>query len=374
MAVKYLIATGNVSDPTKWNGGTKPVTGDDCWANGFTGTIDEDVVWHTMNNYASGPAAEGGSFQWSTNRTITANIYAGTTSCLRSSGAFTTTTIVGNGYGGSAINSYGVYKNHTGDVNLIGNYYGGTQTNTYGYLHNATGNLSHVGNTYGGSLTSAYGIIVTAGIYTGTGNHYAGSSNTAGGLSLSSTSAGFNHTINGNCYSGTGSQAAGVYCINTGNTIINGYAITGPSAYYLSFGVYANGTTHIPTIVGFITNVDGHHPVSGFVKYAASGVNCTVYRGTGEQIVLTDAQDDPAEGDVRDGVQYRYTTKIGTLKVPPKSAVGKDIPTDDGVGEAIFSLDDLLVAIRASSDPLAQRWANVTTTEILAAILRASLA
>lgn len=43
MADKWLVKSGNINDPTAWNGGTLPESTDDCYANGFTGTIN--VNW-----------------------------------------------------------------------------------------------------------------------------------------------------------------------------------------------------------------------------------------------------------------------------------------------------------------------------------------
>ena len=103
MALKYPLANGNWSNAANWNGGTVPVPGDDVRANGFTVTIDVDINVSQISTVALAPAAAGGTFTVTTSRNITANINAGTTSCLTSASAIIVT-IIGNTNAGSTSN------------------------------------------------------------------------------------------------------------------------------------------------------------------------------------------------------------------------------------------------------------------------------
>jgi hypothetical protein len=87
MAERYLIASGNVSDPANWFGGNKPTVGDTAHANGFTGTIDEDISADTWTTAAGSSAAAGGGFTLLDGFTLTGNVEAGTTSCVTYSGS-----------------------------------------------------------------------------------------------------------------------------------------------------------------------------------------------------------------------------------------------------------------------------------------------
>lgn len=227
MALRYLIASGNVADPTKWDGGVSvPGSGDDCYANGFTGTISANFTVNSLNTTASGPAAAGGGFSASTAITITCpgGCYAGTTICLTISalatfvgpsfgstttgsrsglslsgfatqignstgGAFSAShgttaalcaTQYGNSIAGSVFNAYG--SNLTNGAVQVGDSFGGSTTNCRGTFLNAG---THIGASNGGSAAGSYGTQVQ-----GNGQHYGictgGSNATAYGTYVSS--------------------------------------------------------------------------------------------------------------------------------------------------------------------------------------------
>lgn len=52
MAIKYPLANGNWSNAANWNGGTKPVAGDDVYAGTFTVNVDENINVASLNNTA----------------------------------------------------------------------------------------------------------------------------------------------------------------------------------------------------------------------------------------------------------------------------------------------------------------------------------
>jgi hypothetical protein len=75
MANKWPTISGNWSDPLIWNGGTKPVPGDDVFANRQSLYIDENVTVSTLRNAASASAIlSSGSFYL--NDGVTVNLTA----------------------------------------------------------------------------------------------------------------------------------------------------------------------------------------------------------------------------------------------------------------------------------------------------------
>ncbi len=126
MALRYLIGTGDVSDPTKWDGGVSvPGSGDDCYANGFTGTISADFTVNSLNTTASGAAA-------------------GAVGTQANGG-----THVGDSYGGGVNTAYG--------TRVIGG----------GYQYGQSFGGSAVGSS--GSFVDGGGICITTGITNSTG-------------------------------------------------------------------------------------------------------------------------------------------------------------------------------------------------------------
>lgn len=246
MALRYLIASGDVADPTKWDGGVSvPGTGDDCYANGFTGTISANFTVNSLNTTASGPAAAGGGFTCAAAVAITcaAGYHAGTTDALTvtalasvygtSYGSSTTagragvnlngsSVHYGDSYGGGSSNAYGTflqtccfqygdaYAGSGGNAHgtnvvsssvLIGDSFAGSTANVRGA--NVTQGGCHIGDSHGGSAIGAHGTQCSAG-----GVHY------------------------GRCYGGTNAQAygtsisAGGICIPTQIIDSTGFGLT----------------------------------------------------------------------------------------------------------------------------------------------------
>ena len=108
MAVVYPAANDNWSTVANWMSGGAPYgqlpqSGDIVCANGKTVTIDMDLAAYTFDRLttaATAPAAAGGGFTMGISGTINANITAGTTPCLTSTGIGTTLSINGEIKGG----------------------------------------------------------------------------------------------------------------------------------------------------------------------------------------------------------------------------------------------------------------------------------
>lgn len=359
MALKYPSANGNWSTAANWNGGTLPVAGDDVRANGFTVTIDVDINVLQISTNALAPAAAGGGFVVSTNRSITANIIFGTTACLTCS-AGVTVTIIGDitgpqsGVGGAAVN----FTNAGSVLNITGNVFGAA--NNSGGTVLSPGTVNFVGNVFGGSAgASAVGIGISAGgnlVFTGNitagggtsiaisfsgssstinGNIYAGSS-TARGLSITSGT----HIINANCYGSNlaGSSSSALSVIGGTSIVVNGTVYAG-----IISGSYGLSSTSSAVVVSNVEFTNGNTPISGFIKFKNTAPTITVRKAdnTNQQLVDPSTTDIPVIANVRNGLTYASGSLTGTLKVPSPLTVGLGVPTDNTFGTAVINITDM---------------------------------
>lgn len=156
MAIRYAANTGNWSSLATWDGGaSKPASGDTVVANGKTVTIDEDVDIGsgTIQTLAAGAAASGGSFAVSSNRTLTMNALAGTTTCLSITSG--DVTFNGNSTGSAATSSrHGINWTSTGTLTFTGNATGGDASSSYG-LQGSAGTINFAGDVAPGTGVNA---------------------------------------------------------------------------------------------------------------------------------------------------------------------------------------------------------------------------
>ncbi len=66
MPDKWPLANGNWSNAANWNGGTKPVAGDDVYADGKTLNVDESFTVATIRNTQRSGGTIGGVFNFNT--------------------------------------------------------------------------------------------------------------------------------------------------------------------------------------------------------------------------------------------------------------------------------------------------------------------
>jgi hypothetical protein len=160
MAERYLIASGPVSNPANWFGGNKPTVGDVAHANGFTGTVDEDISADTWTTAAGVTAVAGGGFTLLDGFTLTGQIQSTTGFCVTYAGTGTAN-IVGNlvanpsGAGVPVMFDTGT----VGTLIVTGGSFGGAG-NARGVLYRgAPGALLRVtGDAVGGSASTGNGI------------------------------------------------------------------------------------------------------------------------------------------------------------------------------------------------------------------------
>jgi len=410
MSNRYAIASGNWSNPATWDGGTLPVAGDDVRANNFTVTIDQDITVGSIRTDASSPAVGGGLFDVATSgRTINANIVAGTSTtngCLRYT-AGGNLFINGNIFGGSVANSRGVFCNNAASIiHIIGDVRGGALGSAHGI--NSAGVVNITGDVVGGAGSDAYG-------WTGSGNLNI-TGNVSGGVGNTSVGVfsllGPINTINiiGNVSGGAASASHGIWMNAGGTANITGVvtAVTGNGAYIHTsstavmniFGIVkasnsaaVAGTNNISTLstfyadmaegsdinaaVGVANSVANNNilvkhvvfkitstPISANVRFVTSAPSITVLTASGTLVLTDPATTDQANPqDVRYGVAYNSGGLLGTLKVPAPESVAFGVEVDAGFGVALLTPENLLEAIKTSSEPLAERLRNVATVQ-----------
>lgn len=400
MANYRAVANGNWSVLTTWQDNSTgsfvastvlPGAADDVYSNNFTVTIDQNATILSLRNTSATGITAGGRFLLTNGITVNAtgtglvavavliefNLAApnsATVNCtlLNSTGAGVTG-VTHSGTGTLNFNGNfqisaggGILFNFTGNgiLNVTGNaiFADGTGTRVF-EITGVSSVFNWIGNmptNYNPALTIAFikgsGTNGVAGTINVTGNIYAGAS---GGNGI---------FTNGIC-NVTG--IVGPTNSNTGTAIIGGAAsiitINGIATSNNNRNL-AISSTGLTTITGQVICVnESAFPVQSTRLRLANatptqitfqtdlvGVNKTLYEpGT--------ALGNPATTDVRDGVSYASGALTGTLIVPNPADVRKSVPTDNTIGTADLTAQDIFDAIAASSDPVAVRLRNCAT-------------
>lgn len=287
MATVYPTATGVWSTRT-WNNdatgaayGMAPQAGDTVLANGRTITIDQNITVAALSTRVGTTAAAGGGFTVSGTRTINADSYGGTTTCLTLS-ASTSAVQNGNSYGSNTSNSmYGTNINPGCVQN--GNSTGGNGTGRTGTLLNGGGIQN--GNSTGGSAAYAYGTQANGGIQNG--NSTGGSASDAYGTYLAASGA----IQYGNCTGGGVSGAHGTLIGGGCSAILD--TATGATAG--AYGIYSYETirhyvliktesgSYAKSLNGSAETVDTNIPMVNYNTGGGGGVRLVNTRGGADQ-------------------------------------------------------------------------------------------
>jgi hypothetical protein len=351
MANYRRTATGNWSTLAQWEddgGGSYaastvlPGAADVAYANNFTVTLDIDVTVLELRTTTATNVNQGGVFLCGTGTTITANLFAGISECVRNSTS-NTKTIIGNVV--NTTSGQGAAHNQsTGTLNIVGNVFGGNGSGAIGAL-NRNGIMNITGNCTGGSGDAAYGV------------HNAISGATGTTIIIGTLIGGTNTNADGARNSGTGVLRA--------TTAQSGAASSGV------WGDNINGTTIIENL---IWSLNGIVPIRGFAKFnntSQKSITVTLENNTTTTLV------DPSTGfppttDVRDGVSYASGALTGTLVVPVSNTVTLGVVYDNGTtGTAQNTAAAFLTELSTSLDPLADRLRNVSTVDTTAATIAA---
>lgn len=246
MANVYPTTNGNWSTRV-WNddatgaayGPGTPQVGDTVLANGRTITVDVDITLIALSTRVGVTATAGGVFATSGQRTVTADTYGGTTSCLTLT-ANSQSVHIGNSYGSdTTASAVGTTINAT--CQQFGNATGGNGASRFGSSVGAGGRL--VGNTYGGTVNAtAYGAQVSGGgIHLGNshgGTHGYGTNLALGAIQIGDSFGGSGPSAHGTVH------AAGTIQIGnaTGGTVSGAYGTATTTGSYL-VNCIATGTT-----------------------------------------------------------------------------------------------------------------------------------
>lgn len=305
MADKWPLANGNWSNAANWNGGTKPVAGDDVYADGKAVTIDENVTVLSIQTTQRAGGTLGGVFYVGTTININANIINAQYGITFSGTFGTVLTINGNVTAANSLNQYAVTNSSSGTINIIGNVTGGTQNSAVGVLNSSSGIINITGTVSGGTagiasrgvINSGTGSInitgncfggggswdtegvrnASAGTITIIGNVTGGSVSNSYGVANGSTGT---VIITGNATGGTGSVSAGVANLSTGSVTINGNAIGG-----IGSGATGaiNASTGLLRVFGIAIGNDyglGYSSNNGNVGVSGFGINSGVVQAT----------------------------------------------------------------------------------------------
>ena len=410
MADRWAVANGNWSNTATWNGGTLPTAADDVFADGFSVTINQNVTVLSVRTTQRSGGTAGGGFTLNAGFALTADVIAGTTTCVTFNATSpNSATITGNCTGGSIVQRYGALNDSTGTLTITGDCTGGTGTLATGAWNQSTGTLTIIGNCAGGPGPSATGVRnEAAGVLTIIGNCTGGSNSDSHGANNNSngtmtitgnctggtgngaygTNNGSNGTITitGNCTGGSNSTGYGARNVSTGTITIIGSAIGGtvaPGAFNNSTGLltvkravgngWGIGSVGLNSIPGVQSNLSGSQtrveefefgalgqsPILGAVSVPDLSTNvCLVHRLSASKKTLIDPSANTGQAnqsDVRAGASYALGNRIGTLAVPATNQVAVGVAVDNTVGTAVLTAQNIRDAIGLPSGNLDAR-------------------
>ena len=442
MATARAIANGNWSATSTWNGGVVPGNGDTVYANGFNVTLDTDIniggannpivntgslvsgQWYeiinvggqnwatlgaasnttgtvfqssgtgtagnlgtaralatltTATNTAAGATTGGGVFTMSTVRAMTADLRAGTTTCLNVTATSGTLMLSGlRVVGGSVTGAHGVNSTANSDLASCtftgGN--GTALTNASAGTVNVSASCTFTGGS-GTALTNASaGTVNVSASCTFTGgssnNSFALTNASAGTVNVSASctftgGSGSNSTALTNASAGTvnvsasctftGGSGGTSFALNnalagsvtvtngtfTGSAFANAVNIANTSADVRLSGDFLDHWSGWKAVTGGKWRL-GTAPTLGQTRYALAGTTDSYFTMYGAD---NGAFGNPIAANVRSGVSYGGGNLTGTCAVPAASSVGFGVPVDATTGTAVLTLANVQSALTA---------------------------
>ena len=347
MPAYFARKAGNINASDVWattpSGTAAAVTfasGDILMANTFAITVNVSTNLGStgeVRNDTTGGATAGGSFTLANGVTLTANAFAGSSTCVVFSGTVgNSATIVGNCSGGSA-NAIGANNTSAGTLNIVGNCVGGTGDSASAASNAATGTINITGNCTGGGIANSAGARnVGTGTISITGNCTGGSNATAYGANNSSNGT---ISITGNCTGGAITGAFGAINQGTGSFLHTGSVFS--SEFDGGVGSATRGGLNFLTGPFYTSPVWGVNPnrcVSW--RWATNLVNTTFIEvptanlAAKRNFVTPDnATNFPAPANVRSGTTFGIGgALVGTCAVPLPAQVAPGVPIDNTIG------------------------------------------
>jgi hypothetical protein len=424
MPDKWPLANGNWSNAANWNGGTKPVAGDDVFADNRTVNVDESFIVATLRSTQRSGGTGGGSFTFSSG-SISGSITAafpiftlsnqpnliitateGTVTLIFSPGASLTQggglitysgncnlTIQGNPIIGGATSANGGFtidKTSAGTLIITGSIVGTSSGTTTGHIllgiRTNSSNTIISGSVIGAtSGTSHVAISQAVGNLTIIGDVTAGS--IAGGHAISTSTPG-TITITGSV---TGASGAGtgnaILCSSAATINISGSITSGTTSALSLSG--ASVLTHRGTVTPTNNNpavISSNTSATNIFTGPFVNTNDTMAVQCADINLTADASTTwnfgnitlfsperlafyPSASDIRQGTTYADGTVSGSLAMPPPSAVIAGTPTDNTTGSAVLTPTQLQDAVwgrdlsqMTETGSIGNRLARVSTT------------
>jgi hypothetical protein len=337
-------------------------------SNNFAITVNVSTTVGEVRNDNANSATAGGNFTLNNGVTLTANVFAGSTStaCVQMASS-NSATVVGNA---TAATGSAISTSSTGTLTVTGNITGGSSSNA-GLVNGGTGTASITGNSTGGTASFATGVTnSSSGTTNITGNVLAGSAassfgarNTAGGT--------FNITGSATATA----SAAGASNESTGlmtmiRAVGNSYGIGAAGGTVLAAGVNSANVASDTRAEELEYGPNGGPPTTGAVRIV-SGTNnkCLVTLTTSAQKTLADPSDGTGqanEADVRSGTSYALGNKTGTCSVPAAGSVALGVAVDATTGTAVLTpaaVWDALTSGMTTSGSIGARLKNAATLD-----------
>ena len=386
MPNRWPIASGNWSDSAIWSGSLIPTASDDVFLNNRTVTLDQNITILTIRNTATSSAVAGGILAITGSYNITAS------NGLNSSGASTTSGMIQ--FVGSGIlnisasilaqSRFTIGNLSSGSIRIVGNILECTGTNGIQAVDNiSTGTIIVTGSVWGGIFNYAgkYGIRNRS-----AGNVYVTGS-VIGGFGGQSSLGVFNEsvgtviidgTVRGGTTSSDGGGPAtnyGVVNSSTGLLIVRGTV----SASNITGGVSSTNAAATNLFTGPFYNTGSFNAVYAYrmqmieptstswrFDTETAGVSKTLY--TANQLPGV-----PRQNNVRKGVQYNFGL-TGSLEMPDPTTVKAGVSTDNTVGSAILTAQDMFDVLTQNitqTGSIGETLNNVSTVQTVAATVSA---
>jgi hypothetical protein len=357
-------------------------------------------------------SASGGGFTLADSQTLTANVAAGTATCVTYAGnSPNSAAITGNVTGGSTTSAYGANATGTGTLNVTGAVAGGSGgTSSHGVYNSSTGTVNVTGAVTGGSsaqfgvYNGSTGTVNITGNCTGGGSGsfpscYGVYNGSTGTVNITGNCTGGQYTqpnchgvvnastgavnITGNCTGGAGSISYGVLNNNTGTVAIKGDCIAGTA--FGCVGLYNNSTGRIHlegNITGTATstqqgtcgiattNIAIYQTSTRQTSYAeAAGAMPGTPTGYSGALVAqygalnTGSQSGHAAiADVRHGTVYGPTSNFtGLAYIPAAASVASGVNVDATTGTAVLTAAGVCAAIGLGSANLDTQLGGIQT-------------
>lgn len=343
MADKWPLANGNWSDAANWNGGTKPVAGDDVYADGKTVVIDESTNVATIRTTQRSGGTAGGGFTLNSGITVTATLIAGTTTCITRAAGAAESFIVGNlTIGGTTANAFAFRHQQANTTTIIGNVTAaGTGTTACTALDVSNGIVNITGNVSGNGSNIGYGCLISGGTLNIVGNVVGGSGsvNSPGIQPIGGTINVFGMLIPNSAPAiGTPNNNVGIVVNHTGDISASSNAIA--PIGFLTYRIQSGSTVQHT----YRVNSGG-----------STGVERSLYTG-GVNL------NQPSIADVRSDTVYGASNEFtGTCAVPPAASTAFGVPTDNTVGTAAITPESIRAALGLASANLDTQLAGIAT-------------